>query len=192
MLNKEYWDAKWRQGKSGWDLGHPSPPLMHYIRTSISPDSRILLPGSGRGYEAGTAFREGFSHVYYNDISPYAVQEFRELFPDFPENQILLQDFYSIEEKFDYCLEQTSFCAQPPSRRSEYLYRIKEILHPDGVYAGVFFNVEFPFEGPPFGGTREEYETLFSKYFKIIKMEKCYNSVKPRIGSELFVISTPK
>src|SRR5690625_7706495 len=106
---------------------------MHYIRTSISPDSRILLPGSGRGYEAGTAFREGFSHVYYNDISPYAVQEFRELFPDFPENQILLQDFYSIEEKFDYCLEQTSFCAQPPSRRSEYLYRIKEILHPDGV-----------------------------------------------------------
>lgn len=192
MLDKEYWDEKWIRGESGWDLGIPSPPLMEYLRTAVSRDARVLIPGSGRGYEAGTAYQEGYTNVYYNDISPYAAEEFRTLFPDFPENQILLCDFFTLEGSFDFCLEQTSFCAQHPSRRLSYLARIRKILHPGGRYAGVFFDVEFPFEGPPFGGNKNEYETLFSNDFRILKMEKCYNSVKPRKDSELFVISTPK
>src|SRR5699024_9378802 len=121
MLNKEYWDDKWIRGESGWDLGKPSPPLMQYIRTSIPKEARIIIPGSGRGYEAGTAFQEGYVNVFYNDISPFAVREFRSLYPEFPEEQILLSDFFLLNEKFDFCLEQTSFCAHPPSRRLEYL-----------------------------------------------------------------------
>jgi len=49
------------------------------------------------------------------------------------------------------------------------------------------FNREFDKQGPPFGGNKEEYITLFNPLFKVHKLEPCYNSVAPRMGSEVFV-----
>jgi hypothetical protein len=63
-----------------------------------------------------------------------------------------------------------------------------QLLRAGGYLAGVLFNRSFD-GGPPFGGTKEEYQKRFEKYFRIIKMEICYNSIPPRAGSELFFIA---
>ena len=44
----------------------------------------------------------------------------------------------------------------------------------------------------PFGGTREEYLTYLSPYFNTQVFEKCYNSIQPRAGNELFGIFQKK
>jgi hypothetical protein len=52
---------------------------------------------------------------------------------------------------------------------------------------GLLFGKEFESEGPPFGGSINDYRLLFDKLFVIEIMESCYNSIAPREGSELFI-----
>jgi len=61
-----------------------------------------------------------------------------------------------------------------------------ELLNSGGKLTGLLFNKEFEKEGPPFGGTSAEYESLFQHHFEIKILEDCYNSIQPRAGSELF------
>ena len=86
-------------------------------------------------------------------------------------------------------IEQTFFCALDPKLRLDYIQKCKKLLHHNGKLVGVLFGVEFPIQGPPFGGTKDEYESDFSKYFEIEVLEPCYNSIKPRSGNELFIIA---
>jgi thiopurine S-methyltransferase len=54
------------------------------------------------------------------------------------------------------------------------------------------FNRDFE-GGPPFGGSMIEYQQIFQDVFTSVVIEPCYNSVKPREGSEVFIImSHPK
>jgi hypothetical protein len=57
-----------------------------------------------------------------------------------------------------------------------------------GKLAGLLFDRTFE-GGPPFGGSKAEYMTLFAPHFKISTMETCTNSVAPRAGTELFFIA---
>ena len=66
------------------------------------------------------------------------------------------------------------------------------LLSPKGKIVGLLFNFPLTQEGPPFGGSKEEYLTLFSEKFTIKKLEKAYNSIKPRAGRELFFIFEKK
>jgi hypothetical protein len=59
-------------------------------------------------------------------------------------------------------------------------------LKPEGKLVGLLFNRSFE-GGPPFGGSKEEYETYFHPYFSSIKMDECHNSIEPRMGTELFI-----
>ena len=55
-----------------------------------------------------------------------------------------------------------------------------------GILAGLLFNRSFE-KSPPFGGSKSEYEKLFSAAFKFEKMDTCLNSATPRLNSELFI-----
>lgn len=61
-----------------------------------------------------------------------------------------------------------------------------ELLSPGGKLAGVLFNRRFE-ESPPFGGSIEEYETLFKPQFEIKVLAPCYNSIERRAGTEVFI-----
>ena len=92
-------------------------------------------------------------------------------------------------DQFDLILEQTFFCALDPSKRKDYVKKTSQLLQDSGKLAGVLFGIKFPFQGPPFGGSLEEYLTYFSSYFKLIKLEPCINSIDARFGNELFIIA---
>jgi len=50
------------------------------------------------------------------------------------------------------------------------------------------FNFPLTDQGPPFGGSLEEYTKTFSKVFDIKIIDRCYNSIPERNSKELFII----
>ena len=70
--------------------------------------------------------------------------------------------------------------------RQKYVCKMHGFLTDKGILVGLLFNRSFE-KSPPFGGSKAEYETLFSAAFKFLKMDTCLNSVTPRLNSELFI-----
>ncbi|MBT8286130.1 MAG: methyltransferase domain-containing protein [Flavobacteriaceae bacterium] len=190
---KEFWDQRYLNRNMGWDIGEVSTPLKEYIDQLTSKDLRILVPGAGNGYEVSYLFNHGFKSVYALDISEIPFKKFKKEHPDFPKDQLLIGDFFEFDEmKFDLILEQTFFCALQPDLRENYAKKMHALLKDGGVLAGLFFDFELTEDGPPYGGDIEEYREVFSKYFHIRKLERAYNSIPPRQGSELFFIFEKK
>ena len=67
-----------------------------------------------------------------------------------------------------------------------------DLLNENGKIIGVMFNKDFGNPFPPFGGNIEEYKSLFNEKFEIKKLENCYNSIKPRQNTEVFINFTKK
>ncbi|MEP0714429.1 MAG: SAM-dependent methyltransferase, partial [Algoriphagus sp.] len=70
----------------------------------------------------------------------------------------------------------------------DYALKMLSLLNPGGKLVGVWFDREFDFDGPPFGGNANEYKVLFEKYFEVKECSPCYNSIPERMGSEVFMI----
>ncbi len=186
-MDKKYWQERWEQGNTGWDMGKASPALIAYCEQLTNKDIRILIPGAGNGYEADWLWHNGFHNVTVVDWSPKALEGIATRNPEFPKERLIASDFFALEGQFDLVLEQTFFCAIDPAKRPAYVMKMFALLVPGGTLAGLLF--DFPLEsGPPFGGSEEEYTESFQWLFEIKKMERCYNSIPPREGRELFFI----
>ena len=192
-LDKEYWENRYLQKDTGWDLGQVSPPIKAYIDQLDNKEISILIPGCGNAYEANYLLEKGFSNITLVDLSPTLVEQLKlNVGANQSQNiNVVCGDFFSLHAKFDLIIEQTFFCALHPSLRKDYCIKMSELLAPTGKLVGLLFNRSFE-NNPPFGGSEEEYEELFSTFFQIQKMEPCYNSIAPRQGSELFVSMTKR
>lgn len=186
-FGENYWTNRYKQGQTQWDAGTITTPLKEYFDQLGQKHLKILLPGGGNGYEAAYLHQQGFSQVYLLDISPLPLKQFRERNPAFPQAHLLQEDFFTHEGHYDLVVEQTFFCALDPSLRPAYAKKANELLKPGGLLVGVLFEGSFNKDQPPFGGSREEYLSYFAPYFKVGKMEPCYNSIKPRSGRELWL-----
>lgn len=192
--DQSFWESLWQQSETRWDLQAVSSPLAAYVdQIPVEKrDLKLLIPGCGNGYEALYLLKQGFTQVTMLDIAPTAVEHLRQrLDADAPgwesSLQLVCGDFFKHEGPYDLILEQTFFCTLDPAFRPSYVLKMKELLHPGGKLAGLLFDREFP-DGPPFGGSKAEYEKLFGEHFRIRTMERCTNSVAPRAGTELFFI----
>jgi thiopurine S-methyltransferase len=188
MLDEKYWTLRYRENRIKWDLGSISTPIKEYIDQLEDRTLKILIPGSGNSYEAEYLHALGFENVYVVDIALEPLKNLKLRVPDFPEDHLLQKDFFDVDLKFDLIIEQTFFCALNIDFRQQYVLKMNELLKPNGKLVGVFFNFKKTESGPPFGGDLLEYQNLFQPYFKILKLENCYNSIPPRSGSELFFI----
>lgn len=189
-MDKEFWEARWKTGKTGWDLGEVSPPLKEFIDQIDDKSTKILIPGAGNAYEAKYLLDKGFKNITVVDISESLIEKLKSEFEDDAINLLNL-DFFDLNGQFDLILEQTFFCALEPTKRPQYVDKMASLLMSTGLLTGVLFDCEFE-GGPPFGGSEEEYKALFKNTFDIIKMEPCYNSVLPRSGNELWIKMSPK
>jgi methyl halide transferase len=185
-LSKEFWSQRYQESQIGWDLGEIAPPIKAYFDQIEDKNLEILIPGCGNGYEAEYLFRSGFKNVHVIDFAQEPLDNLKERITEFPSDQIHKGDFFEHKGLYDIIVEQTMFCAIDPNLRSNYAETASRLLKPGGKLVGVLFNVDFE-SGPPYGGTKEEYKSIFKNYFSITKMEECYNSVQPRLGNELFI-----
>ncbi len=185
-LDPGYWQNRWGNDNTPWDIGVVSPPIQRYIDQLSRKDMRILIPGAGRAHEAIYLHQKGFTQVYVCDWAEAAFDYLREQVPDFPTAHLLIADFFDLILELDLILEQTFFCAIDPGLRTRYAAKAAELLVANGRVAGLLFARPFPFAGPPFGGTEEEYREVFAPYFSIAEMSISPHSIKPRLGNELF------
>lgn len=183
---ENYWSNRYQEGRTGWDIGAASPPLTD-LCDWLDPSMKILLPGAGNAHEADCFRKRGFDNLYVMDIAKEPLDQLKLRVPEYPEEQLLHMDFFALKDQFDVMLEQTFFCALPREWRKKYVAQAHQILKPGGMILGVMFAHEFEKDGPPNGGSPEEYRNLFEPTFEVDKMESCYNSISERRGRELFI-----
>lgn len=186
-LNKDFWEKRYESNETGWDLGQVSPPLKSYFDQLANKALNILIPGCGNAHEAAYLINRGFQNVYLVDIAKEPLESFAKSHPNFPKQQLINDDFFKIDQKFDLIIEQTFFCALDPKLRAKYAKQMAELLHQGGKLVGVLFDDQLNDDKPPFGGNKTEYLTYFEPYFEVEIMEPCHNSINPRAGRELFI-----
>jgi hypothetical protein len=134
--------------------------------------------------------QEGFTNITIIDIAQNLVDNLKAKLRQYIEDgrlSILCEDFFTHNGSYDLILEQTFFCAINRQLRKQYAQQMHKLLTDNGKVAGVLFDREFE-GGPPFGGNRQEYESYFKPVFSGVQIKLCYNSAKPRTGTELFII----
>ena len=184
---KDFWNEKYQTQKTGWDLGTISIPLKTYFDQITNKELEILIPGCGNAWEAEYLFNNGFINTHIIDLSELAIKNFSERVPRFPKSQTFTQNFFDHNKKYDLIIEQTFFCAINPIQRLEYAKKMSDLLNPGGKLVGLLFNIDLNTDHPPFGGSITEYQSIFSPYFHIRKLESAHNSIQPRSGSEVFI-----
>lgn len=188
----EYWDERYSNEQTGWDIGYISTPLKEYFDQLTDKNMKILVPGAGNGHEVEYLFGKGFKRTYLLDFSLKSIQNFKKRNPNVPDKNLIQENFFHHSGQYDLIIEQTFFSAISPSMRVEYAKKCYDLLENQGKMAGLLFGHQFDFEGPPFGGSREEYENIFSPFFSVDVLETAHNSIAPRQGSELFIKLTKK
>lgn len=187
-LDQSYWESRYENQQTGWNIGYPSTPIKTYIDQLKDKSQKILIPGAGNSYEAEYLWNLGFKNIFILDFAKQPLDNFKQRVKTFPETQLILSDFFEFNDEFDLILEQTFFCALNPSLRKSYAEKMHELLKPNGKLVGLFFDFELTEIGPPFGGSLFEYKTLFENKFEIRILEKSINSIKERMNKELFFI----
>ena len=189
----KFWSELYRENRTRWDIGYPAPPLKEYFDQITDKELKILIPGAGNAYEAEYLYKNGFKNVFVLDWAREPINNLQNRYNDFPKENLLCEDFFLHKNKYDLIIEYVFFCAIDPSLRQEYAIKISELLNAGGKLVGILFDDPIlNEEGPPFGGSKEEYIKYFEPYFNIIVYETAYNSIKPREGRELFCIFEKK
>ncbi len=191
-LNSAYWSEQYQANHTNWNAGSITAPLKEYFDRIEDKDIKILIPGVGHGHELLYLYSIGFTDVTAIDIAAEALGQIRIQAADFPLNNLILGDFFEHEGAYDLIVEQTFFCSLQPELRVNYVEKMNQLLADKGKLVGLLFDDCFQTEGPPFGGSLIEYQQLFEPLMHIRKLEKAYNSIKPRAGRELFIIIEKK
>jgi methyl halide transferase len=188
MTTPDYWQQKYQEKNTRWDIGEAAPPFVSLLSSSEAPSpGRIAVLGCGRGYDAVLFAKHGFEVVGF-DFATAAIVEANEIARSAGCNVKFLQrDIFDLPAYFtgyfDYILEHTCFCAIDPTRRFPYVQVAKSILKPQGRLIGLFFTHNRP-GGPPFGTTPEEIREYFQADFEIDSLVPVVNSVASRQGEE--------
>lgn len=187
MLGKDYWEDRYRNNDTGWDVGTITTPIKEYVDQLGNKSLRILIPGAGNSYEAEYLVKNGFINVFVLDIAKAPMENLLKRIPEIGESHLLHEDFFKLTGQFDLIIEQTFFCALDPQLRTAYAKQMNNLLKPGGKLVGLLFDDELNKDKPPFGGSKEEYLKYFKPYFDFKTFEKATNSIGPRAGRELFV-----
>lgn len=192
QLDREYWQHRYANGTDGWDVGAPTTPLATYFDQLSDRGLRILIPGCGRAWEGELLHTRGFRHVWLMDLTGAPFADLLKRRPDFPQDHLLIGDFFDHEGTYDLIIEQTFFCALDPSLRERYVSKMHELLVQGGKLVGVLFDDPQPGpdpNAPPFGGDRPTYQVLLERRFAHVALAPCYNSIAPRAGREAWLVA---
>lgn len=199
----DFWQGRYEEGSTTWDMGQISPALKDYFDNqllSVDKSINILIAGAGNAYEAEYLHNQGFSNVYVVDFAQTPLKNLSVKVPNFPKAHLIEADFFALHTEafnfsnfFDIAIEQTFFCAITPDLRAKYVEQMDKLLKDKGEIVGLLWNFYFPHEQstppeskPPFGGNLDEYRALFSDKFDIT-MSPCNNSHPARQGREVFI-----
>ena len=178
----EFWDSRYREGKTPWDFGGIPAALAAYLRTTAR--GRALIPGCGSGYEV-RAFQERGWGVLAADYSPAAVERARQVLGALAD-KVVLADFFAHDfggPKFDVIYERTFLCSLPPEVWPRYAQRMAELLATGGSLIGLFLYGHED-DPPPYPMTAKEAQALFGANFTCVVDEAVNDSLPLFAGRE--------
>jgi SAM-dependent methyltransferase len=190
-LTPDFWEGRYQEGTTRWDLGQPAPPFVTLLDAADAPKpGRIAVLGAGRGHDALLFADRGFDVVGF-DFAPSAIEaaiataQARGL-----SAQFLQRDIFDLPaefaHQFDYVLEHTCYCAILPEQREDYVHLVRSILRPHGELIALFWAHDRP-GGPPFGTSPDEILQRFSPAFEVVSIGQPTNSIESRKNEEYLV-----
>jgi len=196
VSSPSFWEENYRSGRTGWDLGMPTPVFQRLAESGKFPPGKMLVICAGRGYDARLFARLGFN-VTAVDFAEEAVKEMQTLVEPDISMEVMQADLFDLpvfmSEEFDYILEYTCFCAIDPQRRADYIHSVSSLLKPGGIYIALAFPIGGRTGGPPFVVTPDELvEPLSERGFELISREVPEDSVPGREGIEELLILKKK
>lgn len=183
--NQQYWQERYENHATAWDLGHVSRPLKSIIDGIKDKNTSILIPGAGNAYEAVYLVDQGFINVTVLDIASAPLNQLKSKLNSKNDLRIIQQDFLKHVGEYDLILEQTFFCALEPRFRESYLAKCHQLLNTSGCLQGVLFDFEAHRDEPPYPASAATYRNLFEEKFEILTLERCDHSEESRQGKEL-------
>lgn len=175
-LDAGYWEARYRDGRTGWERGVPTPAFVRLLASANAPvPGKMVVPGCGRGHDALLFAAHGF-RVTGIDFAPSAVDGATAMaaargLSDRATFEVA--DVLSLGERwaatFDYALERACYAALDPSARDRYVASVAAALRPGGRLIGSFFvDTSGPArEGPPFPAPWEEITASLAPWFTV-------------------------
>ena len=161
VVSATFWDELYAAGQTGWDLGQEHPTLkknLDSLRLRLKVDSKILVPGCGRGHDALALARTGL-RVSVVDFSSLALAELtKRATKENLKIEVINGDVFEVlasGQKWDAIFEHTIFCAINPSERARYVAGVLDSLNSGGLWFGLYFLKPYS-GGPPFGLTQWE------------------------------------
>lgn len=157
------WEKRYREGRTGWDRGQPSPALALWRDRGLLQGGRILVPGCGRGHELVELAALGLQ-VTAIDLAPSALQAARAaLVGRGLAAELIAADVLDWQpaEPFDLVYEQTCLCALHPDRWPRYAAQLYGWLKPGGWLLAAFMQTGRT-GGPPFDSPPQTMRVLFS------------------------------
>eukprot|EP00268_Persea_americana_P014000 TRINITY_DN16202_c0_g1_i3.p1 TRINITY_DN16202_c0_g1~~TRINITY_DN16202_c0_g1_i3.p1 ORF type:complete len:152 (-),score=23.10 TRINITY_DN16202_c0_g1_i3:566-1021(-) len=83
------WEKSWEQRLTPWDLGQPTPVILHLLQTGALLKGRALIPGCGSGYDV-VAIASPERYVVGLDIADNAIKKAREISSSAPNADYFL------------------------------------------------------------------------------------------------------
>ena len=77
-IDKTYWNQRYLDFKTGWDIGCISFPLQAYFDQLSNKGLRILIAGCGNAYEAEYLHKNDFVNTYILDFSNTAINNLKK------------------------------------------------------------------------------------------------------------------
>ncbi|MBW4664291.1 MAG: methyltransferase domain-containing protein [Chroococcus sp. CMT-3BRIN-NPC107] len=188
VANSQYWENRYQEGKTGWDLGQAAPPFVGLLDSPTAPTTgKIAVLGAGSGYDALLFAQRGFEVIGF-DFAPSAIASASKLAQSRGiAAQFLQRNIFDLSAEFphyfDYVLEHTCFCAIEMRDRSSYVKLVKSLLKPQGELIALFWAHNLP-GGPPFGTTTAEICQYFESDFETNNLVLAKNSVPQRQAQE--------
>lgn len=197
--DREFWENLYQSGQTPWDLGRAAPPLETFLKSPYTvPPGKVAVLGCGKGYECALFADHGFE-VTGVDFAPSAIQATLEKFNERgisgSKGYLLERDFFQMHEYdhyYDYVVEHCCFAAIHPARRRTYFYTVRDLLKPGGKLIALWWLLDRPFGGPPFGLDKNELYQLFDNMFSIDISFSPNNSIRDRSGAELLTVLTAR
>jgi SAM-dependent methyltransferase len=192
--DNDWWDRRYREESTPWDLGEPAGPLLEVLDTlEIRPPARVLVPGCGRGHDAIALARRGFEVTAF-DFAPSAVADARALSRAAGQEVLFLQaDLFQLpkdwQSQFDLLFEHTCLVVLDPARRQAYVRIVHGLLAESRHLLGLFFPVRAIGEsGPPFPITEHDIDSFFGEHFELLWKKRPTLSAPSRDGNEFLAL----
>ena len=193
VSNPEFWNQRYLNNNTKWDLGYPTPILAHYLKDNSTSGKACVL-GCGNGHDVIELSKYGVE-VHAVDFAKEAIANLQKQLTQKHCVELIEEDIFNLPNlyanDFNFVYEYTCYCAIDPNRREDYFNMVHKILKVGGLLFGIFIPLDkdkYNKEGPPFGVSIDEVLELTNGKFKVIVNTFSNYSIEPRAGREKLVI----